>query len=64
MAHKDNRRELFALVKRYGFVLHREKKHYIFKHPSGAMLTCSKSSLDRHRLANVEANIKRILPKP
>lgn len=64
MAHKDNRRELFALVKRYGFALHREKKHYIFKHPSGAVLTCSKSSRNRHSLANVEADIKRILSKP
>jgi len=61
MAHKDNRRELFALVKRYGFVLYREKKHYIFKHSSGALLTCSKSSLDKHYLLNIKSVIKRLL---
>lgn len=61
MALKDNRRAVIALAESYGFVLHRETKHYIFKHPSGKTLVTSKSSLDRRLLKNVESNIKRLL---
>lgn len=61
MALKDNRRAVISLAKKYGFVLHRETKHYIFKHASGKTLVTSKSSLDRHLLKNIESNIKRLL---
>lgn len=61
MALKDNRRAIIALAAKYGFVLHRETKHYIFKHPSGKILVTSKSSLDKRLLRNVECNIKRLL---
>jgi predicted RNA binding protein YcfA (HicA-like mRNA interferase family) len=61
MALKDNRRELFALVKKHDFVLHRQTKHYVFKHSSGKTLVCSKSTTDRHSLKNVERDIKRLL---
>lgn len=61
MALKDNRRALIQLAKRYGFVLHRQTKHYVFKNKEGKILVCSKSSLDKRLLRNVECNIKRIL---
>jgi len=61
MALKDNRRAVIELAKKYGFVLHRETKHYIFKHESGKILVTSKSSMDRHLLHNIEGNIRRLL---
>lgn len=61
MALKDNRRAVVELAAKYGFVLHRETKHYIFKHASGKILVTSKSSMDKRLLRNVEGNIKRIL---
>lgn len=61
MALKDNRRAVVELAAKYGFVLHRETKHYIFKHTSGKILVTSKSSMDKRLLKNVEGTIKRIL---
>jgi hypothetical protein len=64
MALKDNRRAVVELAAKYGFVLHRETKHYIFKHASGKILVTSKSSMDKRLLKNVEGTIKRILNEP
>lgn len=61
MALKDNRRAVVELAAKYGFVLHRETKHYIFKNASGKILVTSKSSMDKRLLRNIEGNIKRIL---
>jgi hypothetical protein len=62
MALKDTRRQLFALAKKHGFVLHRETKHYVFKHKTlGKTLVCSKSTRDPRCLLNVERDIKRLL---
>lgn len=61
MSTEDNRRAVIALAKKWGFVLYRENKHFIFKHSSGKILVTSKSSLDRRLLKNIEGNIKRIL---
>jgi hypothetical protein len=61
MGTKDNRRAVFALAAKYGFVLQREKKHYVFKHPSGRIFCTSKSTLDKRFLRNVESLIKRSL---
>lgn len=61
MALKDNRRAIIALAKKHGFVLYRETKHYVFKHPSGKTLVTSKSSLDKRLLRNIESTIRRLL---
>jgi len=61
MGTKDNRRAVFALAAKYGFVLQREKKHYVFKHPSGRIFCTSKSTLDKRFLRNLESFIKRTL---
>ena len=63
MTTRDNRKALIKLASKHGFVLCREKKHFVFKHPSGAILVCSKSSANLHTLANIQASIKRILNK-
>lgn len=64
MALKDNRRAVIELAGKYGFVLYRETKHYVFRHASGKTLVTSKSSLDKRLLKNVESTIKRILNEP
>ena len=61
MGTQDNRRAVFALAAKYDFVLHREKRLYVFKHPSGKIFCTSKSTLDKRFLRNVESFIKRVL---
>jgi predicted RNA binding protein YcfA (HicA-like mRNA interferase family) len=57
-------RKLIAMVESKGFFLVRQKKHYIFKHPSGKMLVCGKTSSDRRALRNIESNIAHLLSEP
>jgi predicted RNA binding protein YcfA (HicA-like mRNA interferase family) len=49
------------LCEKHGFKLMRCKKHFVWKHPSGASLVTSKSASDYRALANIERNIKRLL---
>jgi predicted RNA binding protein YcfA (HicA-like mRNA interferase family) len=58
------RNDIINLAKRYGFVLHREKKHFIFKDAAGRTMVCGKTISDRRALKNIEQEIKRILSKP
>jgi predicted RNA binding protein YcfA (HicA-like mRNA interferase family) len=58
---KDTNKEIKLLAKRYGFILQRQIKHFIFKHPSGAVLVASKSTNDYRALRNTERQIKRLL---
>lgn len=58
---KDANKEIKLLAKRYGFVLQRQTKHFIFKHPSGAILVTSKSTRDHRALRNTEREIKKLL---
>jgi predicted RNA binding protein YcfA (HicA-like mRNA interferase family) len=57
-------RQLIAMVKSKGFVLVRQKKHYIFKHVSGKILVCGKTISDRRALRNIESNIAHLLSEP
>jgi hypothetical protein len=61
MGTKDNRRAVFALAAKYGFVLQRDKNHYVLKHPSGKRFCTSNSTLDTRFLRNVVSFIKRTL---
>jgi len=61
MALKDDRRALIQLAKSYGFALHRQTKHYIFKNKEGKTLVCGKSCSDWRSIKNVERDIKRLL---
>jgi predicted RNA binding protein YcfA (HicA-like mRNA interferase family) len=54
-------KQLIAMVESKGFALIRQKKHYIFKHPSGKILVCGKTINDRRALRNIESNIAHLL---
>jgi len=58
---KNANKEIKLLAERYGFVLQRQTKHFIFKHPSGAILVTSKSTRDPRALRNTEQQIKKVL---
>jgi predicted RNA binding protein YcfA (HicA-like mRNA interferase family) len=50
-----------ALLKDNGFVLVRESKHSIFRHPSGAQLSVSKSPrCDKTQERKIRSEIRRI----
>lgn len=49
------------LVQGYGFKLIRQKKHFIWKHPSGLVLTTAQSPSDRRALSNIDKRIRRML---
>jgi len=49
------------LCESHGFKLMREKKHFIWKHPSGVVLTTARSPSDRRALTNIDRRIKRLL---
>lgn len=55
---------LVEAAKRYGFVLHRQNKHLVFKHPSGAILVTSATASDWRAVKNLEQNAKKILGLP
>ena len=53
--------EIKKLCEKHGFKLVREKKHFVWKHPSGAVLTTPKSTSNRHAPNNLNKRIKRLL---
>jgi hypothetical protein len=53
--------DIIALAKRYGFVLHRQTKHFVFKDAEGRTMVCGKTISDRRALKNIESELKRIL---
>lgn len=56
-------KEVLRIAKQNGFVLARQKKHYVFKHPSGAVFCCGKTLSDKRALENIEKEMKRTLRK-
>ena len=57
----DTAKRIIKLAKSYGFTLVRQKRHLIFKHPSGKIITTSKSSSDKRALKNIESTIKNLI---
>lgn len=57
-------KDIKKLAEKYGFVLARQKKHFVFKHPSGAIFTCSKSCSDHRALKNAERDLRKLLGEP
>lgn len=49
------------LCESHGFKLIRSKKHFVWKHPSGVVLTTAKSPSDRRAFTNIDKRIKRLL---
>jgi predicted RNA binding protein YcfA (HicA-like mRNA interferase family) len=55
--------DLKQLAARYGFMLHRVGKHYIWRHPSGGMVVTPRSLSDSGRgMRNIEAQMRRVAP--
>jgi predicted RNA binding protein YcfA (HicA-like mRNA interferase family) len=44
-----------------GYKLIRSKRHLIYQHPCGAMLTVSKTASDHRAVRNIMADAKRLL---
>lgn len=55
-------REVDAQLRAMGFVLHRETRHRIYRHPKGGpQLTCPKTPSDSSGPRNTIADARRIL---
>lgn len=54
---------IVSMVEKQGFVLQRQKKHYVFKHPSGKVFVCGKTVSDKRALKNIEKEVQRLLNK-
>jgi predicted RNA binding protein YcfA (HicA-like mRNA interferase family) len=53
------RRQIEAIAKRWGFHLHRQGKHLIWKHPNGSIVTTPASTSNWHVLPNAEARMRK-----
>ena len=58
-ASQNHIRAAIKLAARYGFRLHRHRKHMIWRNRRGAQVVCSATPSDHHALANFEARLKR-----
>lgn len=55
--------DIKKLAGRYGFLLHRTGKHYIWRHPKGGMVVTPRSLSDGGRgMRNIEAQMRRASP--
>ncbi len=54
-------KDIKKLAEQHGFVLVRQRKHFVFKHPSGAIFTCGKSCSDRRAIRNAERDLRKLL---
>ena len=54
-------KELRKFIESQGFSLVRQKKHFVFKHDSGIVFTCSKTCSDYRAIRNVKRDIRKLL---
>ena len=52
-------KELKKLMKKNDFVIHRDKKHLIWKHTDGAIIVTPKTPSDHRAIKNIMRDIKR-----
>lgn len=57
----DTTKRIVELAKSYGFTLLRQKRHFIFKHSSGKIITTSRTASDKRALKNIESTIKKLI---
>ncbi len=50
-----------AIAAKYGFVEVRHKRHRVWQHPSGAVVTTGSTLSDHRALANIEKQFRRSL---
>jgi predicted RNA binding protein YcfA (HicA-like mRNA interferase family) len=53
--------EIKKLCEKHGFKLMRSKKHFIWHHPSGAVMTTSKSASDQRAFANIDKQARKAI---
>lgn len=53
------RRQLEAIAKRWGFYLHRQDKHLVWRHPNGSIVVTPTTTSNWHSLPNAEARMRR-----
>lgn len=51
--------KVLSIASKHGFILSRSRNHFVFRHESGAVVTCSKTASDYRALRNIEALFKR-----
>lgn len=56
----NRQRELEVLMKSAGFVRVRSKRHSVWKHPSGAMLSTSQSPSDRNAVKRAANQLTKV----
>jgi predicted RNA binding protein YcfA (HicA-like mRNA interferase family) len=54
-------KQIIRLVESKGYVLQRQKHHYVFKHPSGVVFACGKTLGDQRAIKNIEKEAERQL---
>jgi hypothetical protein len=61
----DHQRQIIAIAKRHGFVLHRRSKHLVFRLPGGRAQVVTGKTLSCHRaIANIEAQFRNAAVAP
>jgi hypothetical protein len=58
MARRD---PVLSLAAHYGYSEHRSKRHRVWKHPSGAVVTTGSTISDHRALMNIERDFRRAL---
>jgi predicted RNA binding protein YcfA (HicA-like mRNA interferase family) len=56
-------KQIVSMVESQGFALVRQRKHFVFKHPSGKVFVCGKTVSDKRALKNIEKEMQRLLAK-
>lgn len=56
-------RELEDIMRVAGMVLVRERKHRVYRHPSGRIFVTAKTASDRRAIANNIAELRRFLAR-
>lgn len=61
----SQQRQIEALAHRYGFILHRQGKHLVFRSGDGRTQVVTGKTLScRRAIANIEANFRNATPQP
>jgi hypothetical protein len=58
---KEANKRIVAMAQSLGFVLARTRKHFVFKHPSGATFVAPQSVSDDRALHNAERDMRRAI---
>ena len=59
MSQRRPKPEITVLAEAYGFELVRYKRHPIFRHPNGAIVTAMSSASDHRSMRNLERDFRR-----